>query len=58
MPENKDVILEENEFKEMSTKKRVVWRIVSVVLFGFAIWAVVAITDFILDLIKNMFFPS
>lgn len=58
MTENKEMISAENEFEEMSTKKRVVWRIISIILFGFAIWAVVAATDFVLEFIKNMFFQG
>ena len=42
------------EFEEMSRSKRLIVRIVSVILFILVIWAVVAGTDFVMNLIKGL----
>lgn len=44
------------EFEEMSPKKRLFVRIVSVILFIIVVWGVVAGTDFIMSLIKDNLF--
>ena len=58
MSENNEEFAEENQFQEMSKKKQVIWRIISIIFFGLVIWGVVAITDFVLEFIKSMVFSG
>ena len=48
------IVKKGEEFEEMSRSKRLIVRIVSVILFILVIWAVVAGTDFVMNIIKGL----
>lgn len=49
----KELIQKDEE--EMSTKSRLFWRVISIVLFIVTVWAVVAGIDFVTALVKGLF---
>ncbi|HHZ05629.1 MAG TPA: hypothetical protein GX401_02400 [Clostridiales bacterium] len=54
-PVKKSVRPGEEEFEEMSTRKRIIVRILSAILFIVVVWGVVVGVDYVMALVKGLF---